>query len=197
MRPLSTLNWLCWLQEADYDVWLILTEYLKPIIDMRITHKEIRYLDNPIFKKVAKRIGFGTDQQRRVATRVDRFNRGLAPAAWVADRDFQDQGQSPIYSVSYLRWYQGHLNVECTYQTKELFSIEGHFFNDSKLYGLTWYSTINDYKVNNIREVKDEVIAVMKLNEIDYKKSWTKQKLMKAILKHPIVEHSRVLDRFK
>ena len=170
MRPLSTLNWLCWLQEADYDVWLILMEYLKPILDMRITHKEIRYLDNPIFKKVAKRMDrVGWDFVHRV---------------------------SPIYSVSYLRWYQGHLNVECPYQTKEIFANQGGHTR-SKLYGLTWYSTIDDYKVNNIREVKDEVIAVMKLNEIDYKKSWTKQKLMKAILKHPIVEHSRVLDRFK
>ena len=167
MRPLATLNWLCWLQEADYDVWLILMEYLKPIIDMRIAHKEIRYLDNPIFKKVAKRMGAH-----------------IYP--WIS--------QSPVYSVSFLRWYQGHLNVECPYQVKEMCA---NGFDDTKLYGLTWFSTISDYKVNNIREVKDEVIAVMKLNEIDYKKSWTKQKLMKAILKHPIVEHSRVLDRFK
>ena len=174
MRPLATLNWLCWLQEADYDVWLILIEYLKPIIDMRIAHKEIRYLDNPIFKKVAKRM-----------------HRPPPP-------DGYPPHFTPIYSVSYLRWYQGHLNVECPYPVRDIFANGGdHRFDDTKLYGLTWCSTISDYRINNIREVKNEVIAAMKLNEIDYKKSWTKQKLMKAILKHPIVEHSRVLDRFK
>ncbi len=175
MRPLATLNWLCWLQEADHDVWLILMEYLKPIIDMRIAHKEIRYMDNPIFKKVAKNL-YKEHMHYQVLYRPE----GI--------RD------TSIYSICYLRWYQGNLRLECPYQVKDMFE---NGFNDTKLYGLTWYSSLSDYKVNNIREVKDEVIAVMKLNEIDYKKSWTKQKLMKAILKHPIVEHSRVLDRFK
>ena len=175
MRPLATLNWLCWLQEADYDVWLILMEYLKPIIDMRIAHKEIRYMDNPIFKKVANNL-YKDYERYQVSVNV--------PEGW--DR--------AMYSISYLRWYQGKLRVDCPYQTMDMIE---NGFNDTKLYGLTWYSSLSAYKVNNIREVKDEVIAVMKLNEIDYKKSWTKQKLMKAILKHPIVEHSRVLDRFK
>tara|TARA_R110001599_G_scaffold103190_1_gene262540 strand:+ start:677 stop:1132 length:456 start_codon:yes stop_codon:yes gene_type:complete len=150
-------------------------EYLKPIIDMRIAHKEIRYMDNPIFKKVAKNLYKDYKQYQTT---------------------YQPQGfrDTSIYSVCYLRWYQGKLYLDCPYQTKEVFKDQ---WRDTKLYGLTWYTSLSEYKVNNIREVKDEVIAVMKLNEIDYKKSWTKQKLMKAILKHPIVEHSRVLDRFK
>ncbi len=163
-------DWMSWLEEADYDVWLIMMEYVKPIIQRTFAHNEIRYLDNPIFKKVAKRMHA---DNRRYAY--------LSP-------------EIPIYSVSYLRWYQGKFDVRCPYQTNEVFRGS---WGDVEIYGLTWYSSTNDYKQNNIRDTKDKVIEHMKLNEIDYKKSWTKQKLMKAVLKHPIVEHSRVLDRFK
>jgi hypothetical protein len=159
-RTLASLNWLCWLQDADYDVWLILLEYLKPIIDMRITHKEIRYFENPIFKKVAKRM----------------HNEGTF-VGWTRD--------APIYSVAYLRWYHGHFNVQCPYQTGEVFRGS---WGDVDIYGLRWHSSVSSYQTNTIRETKDEVIEVMKFNKIPYKKSWTKQKLMKTIMKHAIVD---------
>lgn len=161
-RTLASLNWLCWLQDADYDVWLILLEYLKPIIDMRIAHKEIRYLDNPIFKKVAKRIHDDNSRYTHLG--------------------YEDKS---IYSVAYLRWYHGHFNVQCPYQTGEVFRGS---WGDVDIYGLRWHSSTSSYQTNTIREIKDEVIEVMKFNKIPYKKSWTKQKLMRAIMKHAIVD---------
>lgn len=159
-RTLASLNWLCWLQHTDYDVWLILMEYLKPIIDMRKTHKDIRYAMHPIFKKVCKSLT--KDNLMYALTRND----------------------IPIYSVSYLRWYTGKLNCETPWQVKEFFKKKP---DDTRLYGLH-FKTDSSWQKNEIRETKDEVIEVMKLNKIPYRKSWTKQKLMKTIMKHAIVD---------
>jgi len=158
-RSLAHLNWLCWLQEADYDVWLILLSYIQPIIDMRKTHKEIRYFDHPIFKKVC--ISLIEEERRR-------------------------RRSKPIFSVTYKRWYNGNLSCEPPWQVREM-------CNDSNdlpiIYGIPMtYNTYDGRAQINcvIRETKDKVIDQMIINDIPYKKSWTKQKLMNTIMKHHV-----------
>ena len=150
-RSLAHLNWLCWLQETDYDVWLILLSYIQPIIDMRKTHKEIRYFDHPIFKKVCKTI---------------------------ANCD------TPIYSISYKRWYNGKLSCDTPWQIREWCKDSN---DDVKIYGIRL--TYNRYGgralINcDVKYTKDEVIDQMIINDIPYKKSWPKHKLMNTIMKH-------------
>jgi len=165
---LAHLNWLCWLEETDYDVWLILLSYIQPMIDMRKTFKEIKYPDNPIFQKVMKRLHKDSVY----------YTRGqVVPRENICH-----------FSISYLRWYQGHLSVACPYQIREFFKTNA---DDLKIYGIR--CTHNSYdgpRTFNckVRDEKDVVIEKMKINEIPYKKSWTKQKLLKTIIKHPIVD---------
>ena len=156
---LAHLNLLCWLQETDYDVWLILLSYIQPIIDMRKTHKEIRYFDHPIFKKVCKSMA------------KDGIN-----------------GANPIYSITYIRWYNGKLCCDTPWQIRQWCKDSN---DDTKIYGIRLrYNSYGGRALINcdVRETKDEVIEKMKINDIPYKKSWTKQKLMNTIMKHPIVD---------
>jgi hypothetical protein len=49
------INWLSWLQHTDYDVWLILMEYLEPIIHLRKSFPRIRR--DPWFNEFIKNNG--------------------------------------------------------------------------------------------------------------------------------------------
>jgi len=154
------LNLLSWIQEKDYDVWLYLYEnYLVHVMNQKKTFPEIH---RPLqFKRMFKNL----------------------------QKNHNDPQRNKYESMCYARYVGGKYDISLPYR------------------GNRWAHEQNKYWVAGLRlrerdldmwsnrgappamilddASKDDLIEKCKECEIDYRKSWNKGKIMKAILNHP------------
>lgn len=158
---------LSWLQEMDYDAWLMLMKYIEPIIQMRKLHPVIRR-DKWFNKTIHKKYG-----------------------EWVAPNRFgnykvkyslEDIERKKPMSAHYVRY----LNHKWDFAYDDWSEKE----KPINLHGLMIYSLgthyrgwAEDTRISLDSHTKDEIFDAIKDN-IKVYKSWSKPKLIKALLSH-------------
>ncbi len=152
------INLLSWLQERDHDVWLYL--YNNYIVHVMNQKKTLPQIHRPLqFKKMFKNL-------------------------WK-----MEAGRNVIESMCYARYVGGKYSICLPYRHKEW----DHERTNYWVAGLklkardldTWENRGSPPAMIMNEVSKDDLIEKCKECEIDYKKSWNKGKIMKAILNHP------------
>lgn len=149
------LNRLSWLQESDHDVWLYLYEnYLVHVMNQKKTLPQIH---RPLhFKRMFKNL---------------------------------QKTQNDTYeSMSYARYVGGKYSISLPYrgkgwdQERNNYWVAGLKLKERDLD--TWSNRGSPPAMIIDQLSKDDLIEKCKECEIDYRKSWTKGKIMKAIMNH-------------
>ena len=155
------LNWFSYLQEEDHDVWeYLFNNYLLPVIKKKASLKEIRYIENKRLMKLIKKfrgVYEGTAHDGRWFIRYNTLREyALKP--------------HPIYNPYY-----------------------GDMFDRPRCFGgVQFTSEVNKvstlYSVNGRRAkikidgTKDQIMKHLEENQIKCRKSWTKDKMVQAML---------------
>lgn len=153
------LNLLSWLQEQDHDVWLYLYEnYLVHVMNHKKTLSEVH---RPLhFKKMFKNL-----------QKEERYD-------------------SHYESMSYARYVGGKYDISLPYCRMKGLDKE---WNNYWVAGLKLQERDLDKWINRNqppaleldRWSKDDLIEKCKECEIHYRKSWNKDKIIKALMNHP------------
>tara|TARA_R100000734_G_C3237318_1_gene43176 strand:- start:43 stop:534 length:492 start_codon:yes stop_codon:yes gene_type:complete len=157
------LNWLSFLQEQDHDVWeYLFNNYILPIIKSRECQKELRYLDN---KRLMKLISQATARQ------YGHRDGACHPGRW-------------FIRYSNLRhWSLSPNDIYCCWNGDK--NDKTRCFGEVQFESKSYVNHYNkhDYRYYiKIEGTKDHIMKHLDENEIKYKKSWKKEKLIKAML---------------
>jgi len=152
------INLLSWLQESDHDVWLYL--YNNYIVHVMNQKKTLPQIHRPLhFKRMFKNLQ-------------------------------KTQGERDTYeSMCYARYVGGKYSISLPYRGKGWHHERTNYWVAGlKLQARdldTWSNRGSPPAMIMDELSKDDLIEKCKECEIDYRKSWNKGKIMKAILNHP------------
>ena len=165
----SHLNWLSWIQQTDYDAWLTLLKYLEPVINMRASLPNIRR--DPWFHKMI--------QKQRFKQRT-----------WPRTLEIENMKPLSLYYNRYINHEPDITNVRVD-NIKEKCNLHGIIYQPRKEYcsghvfGLRRPEQYHNWTVDELFATKEDLIAAMKdTKDVVVKKSWKKEKLLKALMSY-------------
>lgn len=165
---MEPINWLSWLQHTDYDVWLILMEYLEPIIHLRKSFPRIRR--DPWFNEFIS-------------------NNRCTKLYFTLDKAEEYQPLS-VYYNRYLNYKDRIIDIDHCYNWQDLF---GRKNTRPNLHGITYYSQEHKchitgrhhYACNISFQTKEQIFnAIKETSDIKVAKSWTKGRMLKALMSY-------------
>jgi len=160
---MEPINWLSWLQDTDYDVWLILMEYLEPIIHLRKLFPRIRR--DPWFNEFIK-----NNRNTKGYLTLDKA---------------EEYRPLSIYYNRYLN-YKDEI-IYTTYSQYPTCFVNGEPPN---LHGIKYYSVKNRwdprvYECNITNHTKEDIFnAIRATSDVKVAKSWTKGRMLKALMSY-------------
>ena len=158
---MEQINWLSWLQHTDYDVWLILMEYLEPIIHLRKSFPRIRrdpWFNEFILNNKNTKGYLTLDKAEEYRPLSIYYNRYL---------NFKDE---IIYTT-----YSQYPNC---LRTGEPPNLHGITFDTQKMPSSKHYQC-------NIWQTKEDIFyAIITTSDIKVYKSWTKSRMLKALMSY-------------
>ena len=155
------VNLLSWLQEQDYDVWLYLYEnYLVHVMNHK---KMLSQVHRPLhFKKMFKNL------QVENAYDSKNFCESRSYALYVGGKysiHTSHGGYGAIFAGHGIKYYIAGLPL----RTRELYS---------------WQTAVQ-HPGQELCHSKNDLIEKCKECEVHYRKSWNKDKLIRALMDHP------------
>ncbi len=149
---------LSWLQSADNDVWLYLyNNYLVPVLNSKMTHSEIHRPRH--FKRMFEDL-------KRNCYDPSAISEARSYCKYLAGRYSISHGSDALKTSQNL--YLCGIRLQSEGWVSE--------------WRRTWEDTPFSVNMNNIS--KDQCIEKCKELDIHYRKSWTKGKIIKAMLNH-------------
>jgi len=159
-------NLLSWLMAEDYDVWLYLyNNYLIHVMNHKKMHPQIKR--TPHFKKMFKNLKRESHWRENIESRCY--------ANYVGGKYTIAVGETgpKIYKT-----------IDSYYPTRYWLAGE-KIFSKYKKEGELWCIDDPDAKMVLGDELtKDKLIEICRFNELDYRKSWPKKRLLDVVLKY-------------
>ena len=170
MCTLGHLNLLCWLQEQDYDAWLVLMKYLEPIIQLRQSFPQLR-----------------RDEWFRIMLNKcygDNYKRYLDPDGDERGDPRRLENRKPL-SIFYSRYINHHHNI-----IGWIGDFKGN--RPPNINGVIYHTQENRYCYQSsadicgsIRETRDELFQLIRdTDRVPIKKSWKKTRMLKALMSY-------------
>jgi len=159
---------LSWLQEMDYDAWLMLMKYIEPIIQMRKLHSVIRR-DKWFNKTIHKKYG--------VWVAPNRFGNYKVKYSL---EDIERKKPMSAYYVRYLNHKWDFAHDGWRGEKEQPINLHGIMIYSLGTHYRGW---AEDTRISLHNQTKDEIFDAIKDNVKVYK-SWSKPKLIKALLSH-------------
>ena len=165
------LNWLSWLQETDTDAWLVLMKYFEPVIKMRSLYPQI-HRDEWFNKAIHKKYGVWVAPNRFGNYKV-RYSL----------EDIERKKPMSAYYVKYLNHDSDFAHCGLSERAKpvNLHGVMVHSRGDPDWVNGGW--SRDHFVISLNSRTKDEIFDAIKDN-IKVYKSWSKPRLIKALLSH-------------
>jgi hypothetical protein len=159
-------NLLSWLMAEDYDVWLYLYEnYLIHVMNHKKMHPQIQR--TPQFKKMLKNLRRESAWKQNTESRCYANYVGGKYSIAVGEAGPRIQGSIESYYPTHY-WLAGERILSKSKKDRGLWSGDPM---DAKM-------------VLGDDLTKDKIIEICRFNELDYRKSWPKKRLLDLVLKY-------------
>ena len=171
----SHLNWLSWIQQTDYDAWLTLFKYLEPVINMRASLPNIRR--DPWFHKMIQK----------------QFKSLL-----IQELEIENMRPLSLYYNRYVNHETSITDVKVD-KIKQKCNLHGIIYEPNIGNSGRWQTILHqqmyrqggapqkqhNWTADQYFATKEDLIAAMKeTKDVVVKKSWKKEKLVKALMSY-------------